>query len=70
MSDKVDWNDAANDAVVVPTTQGIAVYVSDSGYLVVTQEGFNGEDDQTILVHPRDIERFAVAVQVCVKNHA
>ena len=63
MTDRFNWNDHENEDIAIQPALGIAVYVSDLGYLVVRQEGVNGEDDTVITINPGDIERFAMAVQ-------
>lgn len=63
MSEQFNWYDHSNADIVVHPTLGIAVYMSDLGYLVITQEGSLGEEDTTITINPGDIERFAMAVQ-------
>ena len=57
------------DHEVFPTTQGVSVYISDSGFLVIEQEqADHQEDDQTILIHPRDIRIFVNAIKEAVKG--
>lgn len=63
MSERFNWYSLDNSDVVIPPAQGVAVYMSDLGYLVIKQEGVNGEDDTTITINPGDIERFVFAVQ-------
>lgn len=63
MTDRFNWYDLENDDIAIPPTLGIAVYMSDPGYLVIRQEGENGEDDKTITINPRDIELFVLSVK-------
>ena len=63
MSEQFNWDSQDNSDVVIPPAQGVAVYMSYLGYLVIKQEGVNGEDDTTITINPGDIERFVFAVQ-------
>lgn len=62
MTDKFNWYDLENADIVVQPTLGIAVYISAAGYLVIKQEGVNGEDEAVITINPGDIERFIIAV--------
>lgn len=62
MTDKFNWHDVDNEDVVIPPALGVAVYMSATGYLVIKQEGVNGEDDAVITINPGDIERLIIAV--------
>jgi hypothetical protein len=66
MSD-FNWND--EEAVAIPETAAVAVYMSDAGYLVVRQKAdFNEEKDSVVFIHPRDIELFVLAVICATKE--
>ena len=62
MENIFDWNDQGDVDVVIPTTQGVAVYISEAGYLVIRQQGAMGEDDAVVTINSRDIDRFMIAV--------
>lgn len=63
MSEDFNWHSLSCDDVVIPPAQAVAVYISDAGYLIIRQEGLNGEGDTIITINPQDMERFALAVQ-------
>ena len=62
MENIFDWNDQGDADVIIPTTQGVAVYITDVGYLVIRQQGAMGEDDSVVMINSRDIDRFMIAV--------
>lgn len=56
------------DHEVFPTIRGVAIYISDAGFLVIEQESEDHqEDDQTILIHPQFIKLFVKAVKEATK---
>jgi hypothetical protein len=66
MSD-FNWND--EEAVAIPETAAVAVYMSDAGYLIVRQKAdFSEEKDHIVMIHPRDIELFVLAVNDAAKE--
>lgn len=52
------------DHEIFPTTQGVSVYISDTGWMVIKQEkGPCDEADQSILISPVHIKMFVKAIQ-------
>ena len=58
-NEQFSWTD---DSVIFPTMLGIAVYLNNSGSLVIRQEGEYGEDDSVIVIDESQIKRFAMVV--------
>lgn len=55
------------DKVLIPRTEEVNAYISDAGYLVITQlKEF--DEDQRIMIAPDDIERFIVGLQEVIRE--
>lgn len=67
--DSIDWTKKGGD-VVIPTTQGIAIYENQNGDVVVRQEGTLGEDDSIIVIPLCHAKAVAAHIEALVMSIA
>lgn len=69
MNESFDWN-KASDAITVPSVQGIAVYLSNEGAVVIRQQATPLDDDDIYIVLPLShVKPLARALNKLAKSH-
>ena len=61
-----DWNwhsSDAEDSMVIPSVQAVAVYTNGNGDVVIRQEGWAGEDDSVIVIPVSLAQQVADAIK-------
>lgn len=62
------WYESDNEAVIVPSVQGVAVYTNPSGDVVVRQQDTTDGDDSVIVIPRSMVKIVAKAMVVEVKK--
>lgn len=48
-------SDIWKDSTVIPSVLAVAVYTNPNGGIVIRQEGYQGEDDQVVIIPPSSV---------------